>query len=298
MIKRFNFLLPLLCMLALNLMSCSDSTKEKEKEKEEEFEEFVKDKLNETGYEGKVRKYLLNHYNFANEDELLYEDEFDTNNVCLSSNDEYSFRIVKNDKKEDYDDGYKVYCTKGYDVSDSLLKIFESSIYSLGSFMLKKEQLFLQREGNLQGDYKKLPTSEKIEMEQLIANRFTYINPNLKYLKLDTINNDYVFNKLCNYTKFNAMRIKLKDGTESFMYHPDGKVFQLYEDAAEQLLFAERSKIADWVRGKLVSGDFESNFLQKCKNHEYENCNKAHSLNLFIIYKGKLYGVDKWKNIL
>ena len=192
MIKRFNFLLPLLCMLALNLTSCSDSTKEKEKEKEEEFEEFVKDKLNETGYEGKVRKYLLNHYNFANEDELLYEDEFDTNNVCISSNDQYSFRIVKNDKKEDYDDGYKVYCTKG-EVTDSLLKIFESSIYSLGSFMWKKEQLFLQ-----QGDNKKLPESEKIEMEQLIANRFTYINANLKYLKLDTINNDFVFYKLCN----------------------------------------------------------------------------------------------------
>jgi hypothetical protein len=69
-------------MLALNLMSCSDSTKEKE----EEFEEFVKDELNETGYEGKVREYLLSHYNFANEDELLYEDEFDTNNVCISSN--------------------------------------------------------------------------------------------------------------------------------------------------------------------------------------------------------------------
>ena len=291
MIIRISFLLPFLCILALNLMSCSDSTKEKE----EEFEEFVKDELNETGYEGKVREYLLNHYNFANEEDLLYEDEFDTNNVCISSNYQYSFRIVKNDKKEDYDDGYKVYCTKG-EVTDSLLKIFESSIYSLGSFMWKKEQLFLQ-----QGDNKKLLTSEnRVEMKRLITNRFTYINANLKYLKLDTINNDFVFYKLCNYTKFNAIRIKLKDGTESFMYHPDGKVFQLNKDLIDlfYLLGLERNKLRGGIEGKLVSGDFESDFLQKCKNHEYENCNKAHSLNLFIIYKGKLYGVDKWKNIL
>jgi hypothetical protein len=291
MIIRISLLLPLMCMLGLNLTSCSDSTKE------EEFEEFVKDELNETGYEGKVRKYLLNHYNFANEDKLLYEDEFDTNNVCISSNDQYSFRIVKKDK-EDYDDGYKVYCTKGY-VADSLLKIFESSIYSLGSFLWRKEQQFLQQDGNSKDDYKKLLTSEnRVEMNRLITNRFTYINAYLKYLKLDTINNDYVFYKLCNYTKFDAIIIKLKDGTESFLYHPDGQVFQLNYDPAKLTSLGEISKIAAWAEGRLDAGAFESNFLQKCKNHEYENCNKAHSLNLFIIYKGKLYGVDKWKNIL
>ena len=75
------------------LASCSDDPT-----KQEVFEEFVKEQLPGKGKDLRVKKFVLEHYNFLNEEELFNGDEYDTNHVCLFIKDGkefiYSFRLV------------------------------------------------------------------------------------------------------------------------------------------------------------------------------------------------------------
>ena len=263
--------------------------------KQQEFEEFVNGQFGESKKDKKIKKFVLSHFSFSNSEGLYFGEEYDTNNVKLFVANEFhdiyfSFRIVKKDKDQVYEDGYKIYCTRG-DVSDSLLKIFENDFYQFATFLWEEQNLVNKRFSSKE----ELNPILKQDITSRLSKRFEFINANLRAQQLDSVNEDKVFSKICDYTIHEAVRIRLKDGSDSFIYQADGRfLHSRYDpDKLNALETIEQRNL-----NKIFSGQFESDFIQKCDHQEYKNCSKAHSLNLFILYKGKLYGVDKWKDIL
>jgi hypothetical protein len=262
--------------------------------KQQEFEEFVNGQFSDSKKDNKIKKFVLSHYSFANSEGLYFGEQYDTNNVSLFVAPDFqylSFRLVKKDKDDDYDDGYKVYCTKG-DISDSLLKVFENDFHQFATFLWEKQILINQV--NLTSKQKLTP-QEGQEIAVRLSKRFDYVNANLRAQQLDTVNVNKVISKLCDYVILEAVRIRLKDGSESYIYQADGSFFHSHTDP-DMLNALARIEFSNWHN--ILSGQFESDFIQKCDHQEFRNCNKAHSLNLFILFKGKLYGVDKWKDFL
>jgi hypothetical protein len=295
--KSYYLLVISFCSILILGTSCS-----RELSKEEEFEEFVNSELNGPGKEQKVKKFILDHYSFSNREDLYFEGKYDTNHVCLFADYRYeyivSFRMVKYDPEEDYSEGFKVYCTRG-----ESKEVYDNDFKKL-AFFLYNENKNIKEEYGSTYPFSSVETMDSVflvmDRESLVSlkKRIEVANLNLKKQGLKKVNYKLI-SKRIDRSGF----LKLKNGKKS----PILNASRLWMLEDEQIIkdFFKLSAREDAAWRFMKNNNFNTNldnyktdFIEKCEDQKFENCNEPHSTNLFIHYKGTYYGIDQWEKFL
>ena len=262
----------------------------KELSKEEEFKEFVTSELNGPGKEKKVKKFILEHFSFANEGDLYFEGEYDTNNVCLFienpeySYTEYSFRLVKDNSDEGYSEGFKVYCTTGETDEE-----FDNDFKKLAFFLYNSYNKDKNHKTELYEHFEIKKIINELKERIKVAN-INLVKRGFKKIDLSSISNRIDHNGFLN----------LKGGLKSPILDASRHIIRISSDdlSEDDIYVGSIVRYMDENKFNDNLNNYKTDFLEKCEGQQFENCNEPHSTNLFIYYKGTYYGIDQWEKFL
>jgi hypothetical protein len=296
--KSYYLLVISFCSVLILGTSCS-----RELSKEEEFEEFVNSELNGPGKEQKVKKFILDHYSFSNQEDLYFEGKYDTNHVCVFIEFpldreifSYSFRLVKSNPEEDYSEGFKVYCTAG-----ESKEVYDNDFKKLAFFLYNENKKIKEQFGSSY-PFSSVETMDSVflvmDRESLVSlkKRIEVANLNLIKQGLKKVNYALI-SKRIDHSGF----LKLKNGKKSPILNALRLLSweNIGKDVFESVTYVEAA--TRYMKNNNFNtnlDNYKTDFIEKCEDQKFENCNEPHSTNLFIHYKGTYYGIDQWEKFL
>lgn len=278
------------------LASCSDDPT-----KQQVFEDFVKEQLPGKGKDLRVQHFILNHYNFLNEEELFNGEEYDTNHVCLFIKDGqdflYSFRLVTTGKSEgidNYGSDYKVYNNKG-GVSKDELKSFQNNFRKLAYFLYEKNAEHLKYQ----------PHQEVLDKDDLklykqdLKQRLVFANANLKRLGFKEAPTQLILKRISLSKDKKHIYLRIKENKNELIHDVNGFSIDALIHHDYKYNFSNTDLIVLNNTGAIHQlKKIKTEFIENCDGVQSDNCGLPHVTNLFIKYKGVYYGIDKWNEIL
>jgi hypothetical protein len=278
------------------LASCSDDPT-----KQEVFEDFVKEQLPGKGKDLRVQHFILNHYNFLNEEELFNGEEYDTNHVCLFIKDGqdflYSFRLVTTGKSEgidNYGSDYKVYNTKG-GISKDELKSFQNNFRKLAYFLYEKNAEHLKYQ-----PHQEVLNKDDLKLyKQDLKQRLVFANANLKRLGFKEVSTQLILNRTSLSKDKKHIYLRIKENKNELILDVNGHSIEALIYYADKFNYSPEDLADLYNRGAIYKlKHIKTEFIENCDGVKSDNCGLPHVTNLFIKYKGVYYGIDKWNEIL
>ncbi len=286
---------PFLGILFL-LASCSDDPT-----KQEVFEDFVKEQLPGKGKDLRVQHFILNHYNFLNEEQLYNGEEYDTNHVCLFIKDGqdflYSFRLVAKRESEgidNYDKGFRVYNTKG-DLSEEDLKPFQKNFRKLAYYLYDQNAEHLKYKPHQEVLNKRDLKLYKQDLKQ----RLVFANANLKRFGFKEVAIHLILNRISLSKDKKHIYLRIKENKNELILDVNGYSIDALIHEDDKYNFTRTDLIVLYNTGAIHRlNKINTEFIENCDDVKSDNCGLPHVTNLFIKYKGVYYGIDKWNEIL